>query len=327
MGQKYNLLGIVNEKAHFRGAIDKHLKTIRTMKRILVQVVGLCLVAQLATAQIRLPQPSPGATIVQSVGVTDFTVKYSRPSLRGREIFGNQTPLAPLGQLWRTGANAATTFQTSTDVMVQGQKLAAGTYSVFSIPASDDWTLIFNKNTGASTDAYKQEEDALRVKVRPGSTGERTETFTITFSDLTDSTARLNLLWANTKVSADLRTDVRALSQANVERTVAEKPEDAAVLMQAASWNLTSGRNLDQALAWIDKSIGLKENFRNTWTKAQILAKMNKPAEALRFAQRATELGPNDPTYRFFKDAVEKSVTDYKALVPAATAVKGKKKK
>lgn len=296
------------------------------MKKLLVQAAALCLVAQLATAQIKLPQPSPGATTVQTVGVTDFTVKYSRPAVKGREIFGQ---LVPYGQLWRTGANSATTFQTTTDVMVEGQKLTAGTYSLFSIPAQGEWTLIFNKNTSASTDAYKQEEDALRVKIKAAPSNEKVESFFIGFSDLTDSTAKLNIAWANIKAAADLRVDVNETAQDNLEKAVAAKPEDPAVLMQAANWNLSKGRNLDQALAWADKSIGLKENFRNVWTKAQILAKMGKVAEALPLAQKALSLGEasGDQSFGFFKDAIAKNVSDFQAALPKPAQLVKKKKK
>ncbi|WP_234733356.1 DUF2911 domain-containing protein [Tellurirhabdus bombi] len=296
------------------------------MKKLLLQAAALCLVAQLATAQIKLPQPSPGATSVQTVGVTDFTVKYSRPAVKGREIFGQ---LVPYGQLWRTGANSATTFQTTTDVVVEGEKLTAGTYSLFTIPAQGEWTLIFNKNTSASTDAYKQEEDALRVKIKATPSNEKVESFFIGFSDLTDSTAKLNIAWANIKAAADLRVDVNETAQENLEKAVAEKPEDPAVLTQAANWSLSKGRNLDQALAWVDKSIGLKETYRNVWTKAQILAKMGKVAEALPLAQKALALGETsgDQSFGFFKDAIAKNVSDFQAALPKPAQLVKKKKK
>lgn len=296
----------------------------------------LTLGAQVTFAQIKLPQASPGATISQTVGTTDFTVTYSRPSLKGRAALGNQTPLAPLGQLWRTGANAATVFKTTTDVLVQGQKLPAGTYSVFSIPAQGEWTLIFNKNPTASAEegipnGYKKEEDALRVSIKAEKIAKTTETFTLDFSDLTDSTANFNLSWADTKVTAALKVNVLANAQANVEKAVADKPEDAGVLQAAANWNLSKNRNLPQALAWADKSIGLKETYANVWIKAQILSKMGKVAEALPLAKKALALGEasNDPIFRFYKEGIQKGVTDYQAMIPAtpAKAVKGKKKK
>ena len=113
------------------------------MRKLILSGVTLSLAAQLATAQIKLPSPSPGATVMQTVGTTDFTVKYSRPSLKGRTPF--TTDFLPTGKVWRTGANQATAFTTSTDVMVNGQNLPAGTYAVLSMPAMDNWTLIFQQ--------------------------------------------------------------------------------------------------------------------------------------------------------------------------------------
>ncbi|GAB3936266.1 DUF2911 domain-containing protein [Larkinella terrae] len=305
------------------------------MKKISL-LATLTFVAQLAFAQIKLPQASPGATIIQTVGTTDFTITYSRPSLKGRAALGNQTPLAPFGQLWRTGANAATNFKTTTDVWVQGQKLPAGSYSIFTIPNPGEWTLIFNKNLTASAEegipnGYKKEEDALRVQIKSEKVAKPYETFSMGFSDLTDSTANFNIYWADTRATAPLKVDVNANAQANVEKAVAEKPEDAGVLQAAANWNLSKNRKLDQALAWADKSIGLKETYSNVWIKAQILSKMGKVAEALPLAQKALTLGEasNDPIFKFYKDGIQKGVADFQAQIPpvASKVLKGKKKK
>jgi hypothetical protein len=297
------------------------------MRKLSLSVATLCLTAQLATAQIKLPSPSPGATIVQTVGTTDFTVKYSRPSLKGRTPFTDA--FVPMGKVWRTGANSATAFTSSTDLTVNGQSLPAGTYAILSIPAQDDWTLIFSKNTGVTEQTYKQEEDVLRVKMKPASTNEKVETFTIGFSDVTDSTAKMNIMWANTKASADLGVNTSALAGANVDKAVAEKPEDPAVLQAAASYNLSKGRNLSQALSWIDKSVAMKENFRNLFVKAQILGQMGKFADALPLAQKALSLGQssNDPVFPFFKDGIEKTIAEYTAKVPSLPAMKGGKGK
>jgi hypothetical protein len=296
------------------------------MRKLSLFVAALCLSAQLATAQMRLPQPSPGASVMQTIGVTDITVVYSRPAVKGREVFGT---VVPYGQLWRTGANGATRFVTTTDVMVDGQTLPAGTYSLFSIPTQDEWTLIFNKNATAGTDAYKEDQDALRVKIKPAAMTEKAEHFTIGFTDMTDSTARLNIMWANVRAGTMLMVNTNANANAGVEKAVADKPEDAAVLQAAAGYNLSKNRNLEQALAWADKSIGLKETYRNVWIKSQILAKMNKPAEALAQAQKAQTLGAasNDAAYPFFKDAIAKGVTDYTALLPKLPETGKKKKK
>ncbi|GAB3956986.1 DUF2911 domain-containing protein [Spirosoma harenae] len=299
------------------------------MRKLILSGVTLCLAAQLATAQIKLPSPSPGASVMQTIGTTDLTISYSRPSLKGRQPFTDQ--FVPLGKVWRTGANGPTLLTTSTDLMVNGKTLPAGSYAILSIPNEGSATLIFSKNKTSTEASYKQEEDALRVNITPSELSEKLETFTIAFSDLTDSTAKLNFMWANVKASADLKVDVNANAAANVDKAVAEKPDDAAVLQAAASYNLSKGRNLDQSLGWIDKSIAKGENYRNLYVKAQILAKMGKYTDALPLAQKALSLGQsaNDGVFPFFKDGIEKSISEYTAKVPAMPAMKpgkGKKK-
>ncbi|GAB3574412.1 DUF2911 domain-containing protein [Spirosoma luteolum] len=296
------------------------------MRKLVLSGVTVVLAAQLATAQIKLPSPSPGASLMQTVGTTDLTIKYSRPSLKGRTPFTDA--FVPSGKVWRTGANQATAFTTSTDVMVGGKTLPAGSYAILSIPATDNWTLIFSKNLTVTEQSYKQDEDALRVPIGVTKTGDKTESFTIGFSDITDSTANLNFMWADQKATAPLRVDVNANAAANVEKAVAEKPEDAAVLQAAASYNLSKGRNLTQALGWIDKSVAMKETYRNLFVKAQILGQMGKYAEALPLAQKALSLGQtsNDAAFPFFKEGIEKSIAEYTAKVPAMP-VKGKKGK
>ncbi|GAB3794452.1 DUF2911 domain-containing protein [Spirosoma humi] len=266
---------------------------------------------------------------MQTVGTTDLTVTYSRPSLKGRDPFVGS--FVPAGKIWRTGANGATIFTTTTDLMVNGKTLPAGSYSILSIPGADAFTLIFNKDKAVTEASYKQADDVLRVDLTPKENNEKIETFTIGFSDLTDSTAKMNFMWANSKASADLRVDVNANSAANVDKAVAEKPEDAAVLQAAASYNLSKGRNLEQALTWIDKSIALKETYRNLYIKSQILGKMGKYTEAVPLAQKALSMGQssNDSAFPFFKEGIEKSITEYTAKIPAMPGMKsgkGKKK-
>ncbi|GAB3014190.1 DUF2911 domain-containing protein [Spirosoma pulveris] len=299
------------------------------MRKLSLTAATLCLAAQLTTAQIKLPSPSPGATVMQTIGTTDLTISYSRPSLRGRQPFTDT--FVPAGKVWRTGANGATLFTTSTDLMVNGKTLPAGSYAIMSIPSREAFTLIFNKDKSVTEATYKQDQDVLRVDLQPQENSENVETFTIAFGDLTDNSAKLNFMWANAKASADLRVDVDANAAANVDKAVAEKPDDAAVLQAAASYNVSKGRNLDQALIWIDKSIAKQENFRNLYIKSQILAKQGKYTDALPIAEKALALGQssNDQVFPFFKEGIEKSVTEYKSKIPALPAMKsgkGKKK-
>ena len=285
--------------------------------------VALLFVGIVAQAQVRTPSPSPAATIMQTVGITDLTVKYSRPSLKGREIFGK---LLPFDKIWRTGANQATQIETSTDVMVEGQKLAAGKYAIMSIPSASEWTVIFSKNLTVNETNYKQEEDALRVKVKSTETPNPVQSFTFAFSDVTDSTAMLYFAWDKTHVPLKLAVETAANVEAGIDK-VAEASNGQ--MTAGANYLLSKGKNLDKALALANQATGLKETFRNLWTKAQILGKMGKFAEALPFAQKALDLGnaSNDPSFAFVKDAISKGVTDYTSMIPALPALPGKKKK
>ena len=298
------------------------------MKRMMLSAVGLVLVTQLATAQMRTPSPSPGATVMQTIGVTDVTVKYSRPSLKGRTPFTGE--FVPAGKVWRTGANTATAFTTTTDLMVNGKMLAAGSYAVLSIPAATEWALIFSKNMSVNEQNYKQDDDVLRVMLTPAKTAEKTETFTIGFNNVTDSTAMMDIMWADAKASANLMVNTSANAAASVDKAVAEKPDDVNTLTAAANYNLAKGRNLEQSLSYVDKAIAAKETYRNLWLKSQILAKMGKFADALPLAQKALTMGETsgDASFPFFKDAIGKGVTDFQSKLPVAVpALKGKGKK
>jgi hypothetical protein len=143
-------------------------------------------------------RPSPPAVVKTTVGSTDLTIDYSKPSLKGREAFGEKSPLAPVGEVWRTGANEATTFTVSKAVKINGQTLAAGTYGLFTIPGATEWTIIFNKTAkqwGAYE--YKAADDVLRVKVKPTTLASPVEQFTIT----ADKTGKVSLMWAKTEAS------------------------------------------------------------------------------------------------------------------------------
>jgi hypothetical protein len=154
--------------------------------------------AQAKKPEDKSKRPSPPAVVKTSVRGTEVTIDYSRPALKGREAFGEKSPLAPVGEVWRTGANEATTFTVSKDVKIEGQTLAAGTYGLFTIPGATEWTIIFNKTAkqwGAYE--YKAADDVLRVKVKPTTTATPVEQFTIT----ADKSGKVTMAWAKTAAS------------------------------------------------------------------------------------------------------------------------------
>lgn len=291
---------------------------------------ALGLLALAASAQ-RMPQPSQAAMVRQTVGVTDLSLTYARPSLRGRTAFGDTTAVRPYGKLWRTGANAATTFETSTDLMVEGQALPAGKYAIYSVPGASEWAVVFTKTMTANENTYKDSDDALRVKVKPTTTTQ-TETFTAWFSDLTDSTAHLNFAWGETMVPIRLMTNTTALVEKGLAEAMAAKPEDPNTLMAAANFNLSKGRNLEQSLGYVDKALAGGENLFNLWTKAQLLGKLGRYAEAIPVAQKALSVGAvsNANALPFMQGGITKSIGEWQGMlpktVPAVPGV-GKKKK
>lgn len=290
------------------------------MKKIALLALSCLLSGTLSFAQIT-PAPSPGASISQVVGVSKITIDYSRPSLKGREIFGK---LIPFDKVYRTGANAATKIETTGDITVQGQVLKAGKYAIMSIPNQTNWTIIFSKKLDVTEQNYSASDDVLRVTARPQDVSS-VETLTFDFSDLKDDAATLSFSWEKTKVSLAIGVD----NAAAIENAVNQKNIEASnTFQQAADYMLQKGMDLSKALGLVDKSLALRENFRNNWIKAQILDKMGKSSDALGFALKAQSLGAGDGSYQFFKDGIEKGINEIKAKIPAAApAVEAPKKK
>ena len=298
------------------------------MKKYLLSFSFAIIVAAASVAQ-RTPQPSPGSSIIQTVGITDFTVKYSRPGIKGRSVFGENTPIAPVGQLWRTGANQSTILESSTDFTFGDKTVPAGKYALFSIPNKTKWVVILNKNLTGGTEGYKDSDDAARVEITPLS-GEFKETFEINFSNVSDSTTLLNIEWGAVTVPVKLSVATHALTIASLDKAVQDKPEDVQTLQSAAGYLLLKNQDLPKALALTDKAIGLQENWSNQWIKAQILNKLGKTAEALPAAQKAITLGTAAPdgAFNFYKTQIAKSITEMQAKIPAIDVkAKGKKKK
>jgi hypothetical protein len=295
--------------------LNKILNKQSMKKLILAILIGTSISAN---AQIRLAQPSPGASVSQVIGTTDVSVKYSRPLLRGRDVFGG---VVAYDKVWRTGANGTNQITFSNEVMVGGQKLAAGSYSIFSIPTKGDWTLIFNKDLTAQEYNYSQEKDALRITVKPVSIA-KTEAFTIDFSGLSDSTADMNIYWSDKKIVAPITIETNNL----IEAAINKASTDHANMMRTSADYLAGKGKLDQALKMANTSISAGENFRNIWTKAQIVSKLGNYGEALTLAQKVLVLGGTDPGFAGMKSTVEKAIIEYTAKLPAVAPVLKKKK-
>jgi hypothetical protein len=246
----------------------------------------LCCAALFADAQsIKTPQPSPGQTLRQDFGISSIELNYSRPGMKGRKIFGD---LVPYGKVWRTGANSATRIKFSDDVTIGGQTLKAGEYAIYTVPNEKEWEIIINKGSANWGTDYKQEDDILRVKASSVKLDWPVETFTMQFSNVKSNSTDLQIMWDKTLVSVPITTDVDQKVIAQIDNAM---NKDNRPYFAAAMYYMETGRDLKQALAWLDKAI--EQNPTAFWIyhqKANALAKLGKKAEAKTTAQKSMEL-------------------------------------
>jgi len=256
------------------------------LKKLLLGA-GFCALIITADAQpLRTPQPSTTQTIKQDLGIGSVELSYSRPGMKGRKIFGD---LVPFGKVWRTGANNATTLTFSDSVTIGGTKLAPGKYGLLSIPDKDQWTLIISKQTDVTSPAaYKQESDAARVTVKPVTTKEVAETFTMQFANVKSNSTDLQIMWDNVAVSLPISTDLESKIMAQINNLM---NKDNRPYFQSAMYYMETGKDLNQAVAWLDKAI--EQNPSAYWVyhqKANALARLGKKTEAKTIAQKSMDL-------------------------------------
>jgi hypothetical protein len=245
----------------------KKLNTVLALFLALLLFQGFEAAAQLAT-----PAASPLATVTQKLGLTEIGLSYSRPSLKGRKMFGETLPF---GSPWRTGANNTTTLTFKEAVTVAGKKVAAGEYGLYTIPGATEWTIVLNKNTklGGNTHQYKAEEDVARFKVKPAKTAAKTETLTINFADLTASTANLEILWENTSVKFKIATEVDSKVMAQIqEKVINGQNVDQGLYVAAANYYYDNKKDPKLALTWIKKANEKDPKFYTLHAQAKIQA-------------------------------------------------------
>ncbi|RTQ46207.1 DUF2911 domain-containing protein [Hymenobacter gummosus] len=250
----------------------------------------LLLTASAAQAQLNTPAASPKSTVQQRVGLTDVTITYSRPSAKGRAIFGE---LVPFGKRWRTGANQTTSIKFSDDVTVEGKKIPAGEYGIYTIPNKAEWLVVFNKNLkqGANVDGFKDDEDVARVSIKPYKLASKVETFTINFADMTPATANVDMQWELTGAKFKITADVEPKVMAQIDEKVVKNATPAANdLAAAALYYYDNGKDLNQALTWIQKANEKEPKFWNVHTEAKIKLKLKDYKGATASAEQSRTL-------------------------------------
>jgi len=234
--------------------------------------------AQNQSTVLSLPLASQRAVVTQRVGLTDITITYHRPLVKGRKIWGD---LVPYDQVWRAGANENTTIDFSDPVKVEGQSLPAGLYGLHMIPNPDSWTIVFSKNaTSWGSFSYDKAEDALRVTVKPGAS-EHQEALLYQFESVTPDSTTVTMRWEKLAVAFKVSVNVPEIALASIRRQLRSTAGFTWTgYKDAAIYCLENKTNLDEALKWIDNSIQTEERFENLGTKSELLTALGKPTEA-----------------------------------------------
>ena len=257
------------------------------MKKLVLFVFAVTLLFSV-DAQIETPQPSPFTKIEQKVGLTDVTLEYSRPSMKGRKIFGD---LVPYGKMWRTGANKNTMVTFSDDVVVDGTTLKAGSYAIFVTPGESSWDVIFYsdiENWGTPRE-WDDSKVAAKTTVNTYEMPMAVETWTISIDDLKSNSAQIGFIWENTYVGVKVKVPTDAKVSASIEKTMAGP--GAGDYYSAAVYNLTEEKDLDKAQIWMDKAMSMIENpgFWQLRQQSLLYAKLGDKKKAIETAKKSLD--------------------------------------
>jgi tetratricopeptide (TPR) repeat protein len=235
---------------------------------------------------LKTPAPSPLQVIKQDVGLGTLELSYSRPSLKGRKMFGD---MEKYGMVWRTGANGATILTVSDEISIGGTKLPAGKYGLLSIPDPKEWTFIITKQLDVTSGAaYKQDQDIVRVKVKTEKSPVKTETLTMQFGNLKNNGCDLLLMWEDVSLKLPITTDVDSKVLAQIDENMkTDKP----AYFAAALYYYETNKDINKALEWINKAVEQQPDaFWVVHQQANILAKANKKQEAIAAANKSMTL-------------------------------------
>ncbi|MFQ5446431.1 MAG: DUF2911 domain-containing protein [Saprospiraceae bacterium] len=259
------------------------------MKKVLLTLTTLMVLAvfQTASAQIKTPAPSPFCKLTQTAGLTDITVEYSRPGVKGRTIFGG---LLPWGELWRTGANKNTTVTFSDKVTIAGKELKAGTYALYTVPNPDEWEVIFytDADNWGTPENYDASKEAVRFKVKPQELPFSVESFVIDVGTLRDNSCTIALIWEKTLVEFEVGLNTDEVVTAAIKKTMAGP--GANDYYAAGRYYMESGKDMKQAHEWLHKANEMNPRFWTLRQEALCLAKMGSYPEAIKVAEKSKQL-------------------------------------
>jgi hypothetical protein len=252
-------------------------------KTVIAALVLLTATTAVAQQGPRSPRPSPKASIMQSVGITDITINYNRPGVKGRQIWG---ALVPYDKVWRTGANEATTIEFSDDVWINGNKLTKGLYSLHTIPNPSQWTVIFNSVAEQwGSYSYDASKDALRIQVAPQA-AEHREWLTFEIPEMTTDTAKVVVRWE--KIAVPFTIDTKSTERTLAGFRSAMQPDWRTPYMAANFAFENKGAATDaEMMQWLDQSLKINENIGNLWLRARVAERAGNKADAIRYGEMA----------------------------------------
>jgi hypothetical protein len=278
--------------------------------KLFTAMVLLTIISFSANAQLKVPAPSPLQTVKQNFGISDFSIEYSRPGVKGRVIYGD---LVPYGKIWRTGANATTKITFTDDVKIEGNVVSAGSYGIYTIPNKDSWDIMLYKDLtlGGNVNDYKPENELLRFKVKSTSLSEKVETFTINIADVTPTSATIELLWEKTRVAFNITTEIDAKIMKSITETLAT---DKRPYYTAATYYYDNDKDMNQALAWVNKAIEMNPKaYYMVHMKAKIQVKLKDYKGALESAEQSLAMAKEQKSDEYIK-MNEKLIADVKKM-------------
>jgi hypothetical protein len=258
------------------------------MKKSFIILVFILLTFE-SYSQLNFPNSSPDGHIKQEIGFVELEINYSRPGAKGRKIFGE---LVPFGALWRTGAHDATTIRFSEDVQLNDNLIPAGEYSLFTIPNDNEWIIVLNKETEMhGTAGYNEENDLIRFSVVPQKSARYYESFTIEINDIIKDEAGLYIIWENTEVKLNIRTnsDMKIMAEIN-ERINIKKEDRPSLYYQSSMYYFNNNKDLKQALEWIKIANQKTDDFMYLQLQAKIEAALGDHKSAIKTAKSSSEL-------------------------------------
>lgn len=267
----------------------------KTRLFMLSLAVAMCAVVFQSQAQINTPQPSPAGSTGATVGLTDISIDYFRPQMKGRKIFGDGADfLVPFGKRWRAGANTGTVITFSENVKVAGSDVPAGEYLLILTPGASEWGVILysDKSLGSNVDGTEDGKITVNAKVAASKLTEAVQTLTYNVSDISENSenANIQMAWENTAVNIPVQVSFDETVMAAIDKNTKVNPGN---YVAAANYYFNTGKDIDQALAWMDMYLAVGENSKQFWhlhTKAKMLAKKGDKKAAKKTAEESKKL-------------------------------------